>query len=521
MVGLLFRLTGLNWDQNFHLHPDERFLTMVGTAMQMPVSFEQYLNPSTSLFNPANIGFIFYVYGIFPLVLNKILAVVFGNDSYNSFTLQGRALSAMFDSLSIIFVYLLARHFELKHHWYKGLKYIAALFYAVSVLPIQLSHFFTVDPFLNFFSLASAYFALHKRTIILSSIALGLAVASKVTAVFTIPLIGFFLLSNVGDKKKYLLQLFFYVLVAYFTVRLANPYMFETENVFNATLSSHFLQNIEQLRALDNPKAFFPPGVQWIPTKPVWYSLSNLAMFGLGIPYFLFLVVGYFVIFRKNLKSIVGALALWSMVFFISQSFQFSKPMRYMNLLYPYFAVIAGLGFIWVSQRVSRGAARILLLFVFLWPLSFMVIYLRPHSRVTASEWVYQNVPANSIILSEHWDDSLPLQLHETRYDIRELPIFAQDTPDKIATVEAMMRSADYYILSSNRGWGSIGKAPEVYPYMSRLYERLFDNRTDYRLVRKFSSYPFGISDKFADESFTVYDHPVVLIYKNIKSLGK
>jgi len=35
-VAGIFRLVGGNWDANSHLHPDERFLTMVGTAMKIP-----------------------------------------------------------------------------------------------------------------------------------------------------------------------------------------------------------------------------------------------------------------------------------------------------------------------------------------------------------------------------------------------------------------------------------------------------------------------------------------------------
>ena len=57
LVAALFRWYGLNWDQNQHLHPDERFLTMVGTAMQIPASFTDYLDPQVSTFNPENINY--------------------------------------------------------------------------------------------------------------------------------------------------------------------------------------------------------------------------------------------------------------------------------------------------------------------------------------------------------------------------------------------------------------------------------------------------------------------------------
>ena len=37
VVAVYFRFIGLNWDQSQHLHPDERFMTMVESAL-MPVN---------------------------------------------------------------------------------------------------------------------------------------------------------------------------------------------------------------------------------------------------------------------------------------------------------------------------------------------------------------------------------------------------------------------------------------------------------------------------------------------------
>jgi len=87
ILGLYFRFIGVNWDQSQHLHPDERFLTMVGNAMKVPKSFSDYLNSKISTFNPENIGYNFYVYGTFPVVLNKLLAIINRADNYNLFTI--------------------------------------------------------------------------------------------------------------------------------------------------------------------------------------------------------------------------------------------------------------------------------------------------------------------------------------------------------------------------------------------------------------------------------------------------
>lgn len=52
-----FRLYGVNWDQGQHLHPDERFLTMVTEALVWPKNIVEYLDTSASPLNPHNKGY--------------------------------------------------------------------------------------------------------------------------------------------------------------------------------------------------------------------------------------------------------------------------------------------------------------------------------------------------------------------------------------------------------------------------------------------------------------------------------
>src|SRR5258708_5575916 len=158
----VLRFVGSNWDQGFMLHPDERFLTMVGNAMQLPASFGDYLDPAKSSMNPANINFAFFVYGLFPITVNKLLFVLLKTNAPLTFMLQGRFLSGLLDTITVLFVYktvlLLEKHNEKKIP--SSLKFWAAFFYAIAVLPIQLSHFFAVDIFLNTFVFVSFYFVL-------------------------------------------------------------------------------------------------------------------------------------------------------------------------------------------------------------------------------------------------------------------------------------------------------------------------------------------------------------------------
>ncbi len=580
LIGIFFRFNNLNWDQNFHLHPDERFLTMVGNGMHLPKSFNDYLSPKTSLFNPFNIGFKFFVYGTFPLILNKIIALVLNNDSYNAFTIQGRFLSAFFDLLTILLVYktaqLLLTSLSLRKvkKSFKNIPLWSAFFYAIAVLPIQLAHFFAVDSFLNFFILASFYFSLKFsytfkkypknkfrvwRYLILSSLFLGLALASKITALFILPLNLVFLLKGLYRKQllsvktifKYLIIILGgYFLISYFVLRLADPYIFETRNLFDPSLNTVFVQNIKSLKSFEGKDVWYPPAIQWITKQPVVFSLINLAVFGLGLPYFILVLLGMWVVFYLSASlvrrkfSYLGffIILFWVIGFFLYQSTQFVKAMRYFIFIYPFLAIFAGIGMektvcnlSLILKKVFPKKKKMVLIFLglmmvvlFIWPLAFSSIYLNKNSRVEASEWIYENLPSRSFLLGEHWDDPLPLFVIKTygkRFQGDLLPVFDPDTPQKFKKINQLLKKADYYILSSNRGWGSIPTVPQKYPEMSRFYKNLLAGRLGYKKIKEFHSYPsfkigdwkIEIPDDWADESFTVYDHPKVMIFKNEK----
>jgi len=159
------------------------------------------------------------------------------------------------------------------------------------------------------------------------------------------------------------------------------------------------------------------------------------------------------------------------------------------------------------------------------WPLAFMSIYTTPHSRVAASYWLYQELPFNSSILTEYWDDPLPLMVQSPssrNYKGSEVHIFDPDSKSKWEIINSQLSSADYYVMSSNRGWGSISEVPDLYPKTAQFYSDIMSNKTSYRLIKKFTSYPslrylgipFDFPDTWAEEAFTVYDHPEVMIFK-------
>jgi len=569
LLAFFFRFNNLNWDANFHLHPDERFLTMVGQAMKLPTSVNQYFDQKTSLLNPSNIGYNFFVYGRFPLILTKYLAVVYDLDNYNDFTILGRQMSAFFDLLIIFFIIktveLLEKNKKLSQigiGFSPNTKYWAGFFYAIAVLPIQLSHFFTVDTFLNFFMFGSFYFALRVgrdrplQNTIISTIFFGLALACKITAVFILPLNLFFIFLAFVKRplkiSRFLLLILIYFGISYFTLRLSDPYLFQNSNIFDPVPSKLFIENIKSLKnmTVKNMDNWFPPMVQWLKKNSFQHSIVNNAVFGLGIAPTILLLFGILRVilsfpyirqaqYKLRRESIpIFVILFWTLGFFVYQSVQVTPTLRYFIFLYPFLAIFASLGMSYLidyefslngkhisyPKIISCIFIFISVLIILLWPIMFSSIYFYKHTRVEASVWIYKNLPNNSIILGELWDDSLPLDVENNygkQFISDQLPVFDPDTPEKWQKINEMLDTADYYVLSSNRGWGSITTVPEKYPMMSKFYNNLLsDKNFKYKKIKEFKPFYyrfFELPSNLVDESFTVYDHPQVLIFKNLK----
>ena len=558
ILGFLIRLIGINWDQGTFLHPDERFFIMVTQELEIPSSIKNYFSQESTL-RVNNTNHKFYVYGTFPVALLKIISsLVLDKENFSTLTSLGRTISLFLETGTILVVFFLAKSFTKKYNLPKLTPFWSSLLYSLMVLPIQLSHFFTADPFVTFFGLlAVVLFTLTEKKgsasktnstksnlwIILSGISWGIAISSKIAAIFFAPLLlGLFLfynfekyLKNIDLKKinKIFLKAFFsgiiFLITTYATVRIINPEYFAFSSWFNFNLSNLFLKNIRTLQSWSTPGTWFPPATQWQDRTPILFSLKNIFFFGLGIPQSIIVLGAITWIFFKKTKTALSFMLLWIIGFIVWQGNQFTQSLRYFYFLYPFLGLFGGIGISIVQQKISRKKQFFLniflLIIIIIWPLMFLQIFMVNHTRVQATNWIRKNIPANSNLVYEYWDDALPLLYVpgiNVPYKIEALPVFEKESTKKWEEIDGKINNTDYYILSSNRAWASISRLPERYPQTSEFYQDLFNEKNNFYLQKTFQSYPslkwLGIpitfNDQWAEEAFTVYDHPTVYIFE-------
>ena len=464
-AGAYLRLVGVNWDENQHMHPDERFLSLVQAAIAPVDNPADYFNTEISSLNPANRGYPFFVYGTLPIFIIRYLGEFLGKTDYHSITIVGRYVSAVFDLATILLVFVIGQ--RLYNKWV-GL--LGALFYALAVLPIQLSHFMTVDTVTNTFAYLAAFAAVWALTrkssfdgdrdqhdhsanpddaqlppeqgepeggsftsallvlkdllpYILFGLALGAATASKINAVVLAVLLpvveGVRYVRLPAEKRRSALlpilrNLIVAAILSFIVFRIGQPYAFNGPTFFNFSINEDWWLSLQNLRAQASGDVDFPPALQWA-RRPITFSWENMVTWGLGLPlgiaaWTAFVGMGWQII-RKREWHLHFPLWAFTGLYFFWQSISWVRSMRYQVLIYPSLALFAGwglvrlwsarenirLGFIRLKPKLIRtmgvGLAVIIILTTGAWAFAFSRIYTRPHTRVAASRWIYQNIP--------------------------------------------------------------------------------------------------------------------------------
>ncbi|NJP07980.1 MAG: DUF2298 domain-containing protein, partial [Chloroflexaceae bacterium] len=338
---------------------------------------------------------------------------------------------------------------------------------------------------------------------------------------------------------------------------------------FDIRPDPRFLDNMQSVQRLVSGQDDFYPSQQWVNRVAYLFPWSNMVIWGMGpllglTAWGAWLLAGWHVlraVLRDNRlpATVAGipraALVLWVWVgfYFGWQGGQFAITMRYVLPLYGALVLFTAWLLVrcWdhrhdLGQHLGLGWLRplgltlavtlpvVVVLGTLAWAYAFSRIYTIPHSRVQAAHWVLDHVPPGSYLTTEGWDDPLPLQVRGpnpwgTSYFSVDTQPYSEDEPGKYFTPETglldQLEQADYVVLTSNRVYDSTRRLPMRYPATMRYYHHLFAGNLGFELVADIHSYPrlFGIDipDQSAEEAFTVYDHPRVLIFQKTPSFSR
>ena len=620
VLALGLRFYGLSWDQGFSYtpHPDERAILAKVAEISPPAlgNLGVLFDADDSPWNPR-----WFPYGSLPLYLLKGVELISGlgpGDGISDLRLAGRTISTLADVATVALVFLLGRAI-----YGRRVGILAALFTALAVIHIQLSHFFAVDTLLALFTAAALYFAFRVaktgrfRDSLLAGLFVGLGLGTKVSQA---PLFGalvvahlMFALSLSGATGSVpaafekrgpvaLKGLAVAVIAAFGVLFLVQPYTFLDWSRFYGDV----VEQSEMVRRIRD----YPYTRQYIDTTPYLYQVRQLATWGLGWPLGAVAWAGLLYASLRGMAwrhralylmsgwAIPGAILVWSSGFpaiflasgialgallgtlpvrrpdsradvlllswvvpylLITGAFQV-KFLRYLIPVTPFLLLFGSrmLFALWdraclvEARRIMRPviAAGIALLVTAtaFYALSYLGVYRQPHTAVRASEWINRNAPKGSVILKEHWEEGLP---NLRGHSVRELPLYDADGARKTRLLADELAAADYLVFFSNRLYGTIPRLPERYPVSREYYRLLFTGQLGYRLVNVEATYPklfdvrfidetyarpdlpdpasAALGDSFgaldlslghADESFSVYDHPKVLVFENAGGLS-
>lgn len=179
--------------------------------------------------------------------------------------------------------------------------------------------------------------------------------------------------------------------------------------------------------------------------------------------------------------------------------------------------------------------AAVVLLLSVIQGLATFSIYTKEDVRFVSSRWIYQNISSGSVVLSETANVSdIPISGENKvpdSYNIKNIIFNFYDLDVNKELQSDLIKDlteADYIVIPSRRIFKNYPRLKNKYPIVNNYYKNLFNGQLGFTKIAEFNSFPslrigdwkMELPDEEAEETFTVFDHPVVRIYKKVKQLN-
>lgn len=497
---VLTRIVNLNWGYPYYFHPDENNMALAIDSLKCAnFSFFNLKN----CFDPH-----FYAYGQLSLYIASLV-----NLFVNNANMALRVVSSFCGVISgFLFYKLIKRDFKSK-----TLALIGLTFFIFTPILIQFSRFGTTESILLLLFLG----ILSAKNKNIQALLVGISSAIKISS---LSLVVILLLSELVTRKTKMRRLVKSLFIALSAFVILSPHYFLNWQSFLSSFS------YESLVARGILPVFYTE--QFSQTTPIVFQINKILPLAIGWPLIVLGVLGLILIFRKRQFF----LPLTFLYLFVTTSFLYVKWARFLVYSYPlllYFAIFTIRDLI--KYKIGRLVVFFVVVFQVLFGLSFMAIYLRQDTRIMADEWINQNISKKAFIISETANVmDTPFAWPNDKYQSNFL--YNINSPIDI-------KQADYVVVPSRRVFANYTcfyfdnnvvkqyrdcTKSSKYPEINRYYQTLFKSG-NFKQIKVFESYPtisflnntlFRFNDENFEETLTVFDHPVVRIYKRKNSIN-
>ena len=471
----------------------------------------------TSL-TPASLNPHFFAYGQFPLYLGYfILRIVGIPNNFESSIMILRIISATAGFLMLFSLFWL---------WRLLFKQKSAIPLLVLVLAspglIQIAHFGTTESLLTLIFPLTLCLSVRiyqnpqsRLNYFLYSLVLSIAVATKISAlIFIVPVIISSLFIIIKSRFKLLLTTTLSLLLVIFSSLLLSlffsPASFLNLNEFLSSI------NYETSVATGELSVFYTR--QFEGTLPYLFQLTHIFPYVWGLPVFLLsllslavLVIKFVSTFRRSYFPylIVG---LSTIAYYLYFGQTFTKWTRFQS---PIFFVGPILTALFIVRIKNKLLSFIVMCLCLVPGILFYKIYLVPDIRLTASNWLIENIPAGSTVLTEG-GNVVNLPVNPPSYEVINFDFYQVDSnPNLASELTEKLKITDYIIVPSRRIFKNQNNSR--YPVSQNYYQQLFSPSSNFKLIKTFSPQnSFILNSENAEETYTVFDHPTIRVYQKI-----
>jgi 4-amino-4-deoxy-L-arabinose transferase-like glycosyltransferase len=546
-AGAVVRFYNLGWGAPYyHFHIDEHFVFLGGLELRKDF-FAAADSPKFFMYSPLPMYILIGLTEIYERVAHP-LDLAMKEDGIR-FMLLGRSISAALGTATIPLVYLIARRVSGRT---AGL--LAAVLTAAGVLHLRDSHFFSVDVSLTFFSILAWLLMFEvaltgaTRAYAATGAAIGAALLCKYSAAFLLPLTLVAHLCAPGRPPRaapwrawvrWLSAGAVPGLIAVATFLLLDPLVLLEFD--------RFTSDVQELVIAPMAGAQIAVwAAHFTNIQPRLYWFTNILWWGLGPAFEIWALLGIGWLFWRRDRLAVMAVA-FPIVYYLVAGRTGLPFARYGVPLVPALAVVAGAFSAdllarpgW--RRIGAAATALVVAVTVLYAAAYMNIYIKPDSRLVASEYLRRRVPEGSRILVEPSHNIPPMGSYLTEPDFyRDYVLWGKDSErqdyyrlysfdtyrylydlgpspeEKREYIQRRLALADYIVIDDTYVQFYQHLSASEHGAVKQYYSDLFAGRLGFELMRTFKVYPrlggIDINDDAAELTFRLFDHPRVFIF--------